>query len=207
MLIKTAVLDKIKAGRISLIFRRWKKPGIKAGGTQLTQSGLLAIDSVDVVTEKLITEKDATAAGYETRGALLADLYDRDEDIYRIAVRWAGEDPRKILRQESNLSDTELSEIIAKLRKLDTGSKRGNWTQLYLQLIHDQPKTHAAILAQQIGLDIPHFKPWVRKLKALGLTESLSPGYRLSPRGEKVLNALRALRGVLSKEDTLDARF
>jgi len=159
------------------------------------------------VTEKLITEKDATAAGYETRGALLADLYDRDEDIYRIAVRWAGEDPRKILRQESNLSDTELSEIIAKLRKLDTGSKRGNWTQLYLQLIHDQPKTHAAILAQQIGLDIPHFKPWVRKLKALGLTESLSPGYRLSPRGEKVLNALRDLSGVLSKEDTLDARF
>ena len=40
-----------------------------------------------------------------------------------------------------------------------------------------------AILAEQIGLDIPHFKPWVRKLKALGLTESLRPGYRLSPRG------------------------
>ena len=45
MLIKTAVLDEIKAERISLIFRRWKKPGVKPGGTQLTQSGLLAIDS------------------------------------------------------------------------------------------------------------------------------------------------------------------
>jgi hypothetical protein len=67
-------------------------------------------------------------------------------------------------------------------------------TQLYLQMIHDQPNTHAAILAKQIGLDIPSFKPWVRKLKALGLTESLSPGYRLSPRGEKVLKALRNLQ-------------
>jgi hypothetical protein len=58
-------------------------------------------------------------------------------------------------------------------------------------MIHDQPNTHAAILAGQIGLDIPTFKPWVRKLKALGLTESLRPGYRLSPRGHKVLEALR----------------
>ena len=190
MLIKTAVLDEIKEGRISLIFRRWKKPGVRAGGTQLTQSGLLGIDSVDVVTEKQITEKDAKAAGYETRGALLADLYDRDEDIYRIAVRWAGEDPRKVLRQQSDLSDVELNEIITKLGKLDAGSKRGNWTQLYLQMIHDRPNTHAATLAKQIGLDIPNFKPWVRKLKALGLTESLSPGYRLSPRGKKVLKAL-----------------
>jgi hypothetical protein len=192
MLIKNAVLDEIKAGRISLIFRRWKRASIKAGGTQLTQSGLLGIDSVDVVTEKQITEKDAQAAGYSSSKALLSDLYDRDEDIYRIAVHWAGEDPRKVLRQQADLSDTELADIIAKLRKLDAGSKRGSWTQLYLQMIHDQPNTHAAILAQQIGLDIPSFKPWVRKLKALGLTESLSPGYRLSPRGEKVLESLRS---------------
>lgn len=195
MLIKTAVLDEIKAGRISLIFRRWKKPGVKAGGTQLTQSGLLAIDAVDIVTERRISEKDAKAAGFESKNALLADLYDRDEEIYRIGIHWAGEDPRKVLRQQSDLNDAELIEIITKLRKLDTGSKRGKWTELYLQMIHDQPNTHAAILAKQIGLDIPSFKPWVRKLKALGLTESLSPGYRLSPRGEKVLKALRQKHG------------
>jgi hypothetical protein len=194
MLIKTAVLDEIKAGRISLIFRRWKRASIKAGGTQLTQSGLLAIDSVDVVTEKQISEKDAKAAGYQSKDALLANLYHRDEDIYRIGVHWAGEDPRKVLRQQSDLSDAELDEIIGKLRNLDANSRRGNWTQTYLQMIHDQPNTHAAVLAEQVGLDIPHFKPWVRKLKALGLTESLRPGYRLSPRGEKVLQALRQKR-------------
>ncbi|PYS87265.1 MAG: hypothetical protein DMF62_12995 [Acidobacteria bacterium] len=191
MLIRNKILDEIKAGNISIIFRRWKKPGVKAGGTQMTQRGVLGIDSVKIVTEKQITESDAKAAGFKSKKDLIADLYDRDEDIYRIEVHWVGEDPRKALRADDKLSKTELDEVIAKLRKLDAGSQRGNWTQLYLQMIHDQPNTHAQILAESIGLSIPTFKPWVRKLKALGLTESLRPGYRLSPRGEKVLEALR----------------
>ena len=194
MLIKNAVLEKIKSGEITLIFRRWKRAGVKAGGTQMTQMGVVGIDSVDVVTERKINEADARAAGFESKKALIADLYDRDEDIYRIGVRWIGEDPRKALRTKDKLSKAELEEIIAKLRKLDAGSQRGNWTQAYLQMIHDQPNTHAQILAESIGLTIPTFKPWVRKLKALGLTESLRPGYRLSPRGQKVLEALKQHR-------------
>jgi hypothetical protein len=190
MLIKNAILEKIKNGEITMLFRRWKRAGVKAGGTQMTQMGVVGIDSVDVLTERKITEADARAAGFENKKALLADLYDRDEDIYRIGVRWIGEDPRKELRTNDKLSKDELEEIIAKLRKLNTGSQRGNWTQAYLQMIHDQPNTHAQILAESIGLTIPTFKPWVRKLKALGLTESLRPGYRLSPRGQKVLDAL-----------------
>jgi hypothetical protein len=194
MLIKNIVIDEIKAGRISLIFRRWKKPGVKAGGTQMTQRGVLAIDAVDVVTERKITNEDAAAAGFASKIELLAQMFEREgevTEIYRIAVRFAGEDPRKELRQNAELSADEITEIISKLRKLDAGSQRGPWTQLYLQMIRDQPNIHAAILAEQIGLDIPHFKPWVRKLKALGLTESLRPGYRLSPRGEKILRAIR----------------
>lgn len=191
MLIKNKILDEIKAGNISLIFRRWKRAGVKAGGTQMTQRGVLGIDSVAVVTEKQITEKDAKAAGFGSKKELIADLYDRDEDIYRIAVHWVGEDPRKALRSNDKLSSKEIAEIIEKLKKLDQNSQRNNWTQLYLQMIHDQPNTHAQILAESIGLSIPTFKPWVRKLKALGLTESLRPGYRLSPRGEKVLGVLR----------------
>lgn len=194
MLIKNVIIDDIKAGKISLIFRRWKKPGVKAGGTQMTQRGVLAIDAVDVVNESKITEKDARAAGFGSKAELIGQMFEREgevTEIYRIAVRFAGEDPRKELRQMADLSHKEIDDIIAKLRKLDGGSQRGNWTQLYLQMIHDQPNIHAAILAEQIGLDIPRFKPWVRKLKALGLTESLRPGYRLSPRGEKVLAAMR----------------
>jgi hypothetical protein len=191
MLIKTAVLERIKQGEITMIFRRWKRASVKAGGTQMTKLGVLGIDSVDVVTEADITESDARAAGFDSRDSLLQDLYDRDEDIYRIGVHYIGEDPRKALRESAELSDEELESVIDKLKKFDSSSQRGDWTQQYLQMIHDQPNVHARILAESIGLDIPRFKPWVRKLKALGLTESLRPGYRLSPRGETVLAALR----------------
>lgn len=197
MLIKNAILDRIKAGEIKLIFRRWKKCGVKAGGTQMTQLGVLGIDAVDIVKENKITPADAAAAGFGSKKELLASMPPAEEGtaIYRIGVHWVGEDPRKSLRANDKLSKTELDDIVAKLRKLDAGSKRGPWTQLYLQMIRDQPNTHAQILAESVGLDIPTFKPWVRKLKALGLTESLRPGYRLSPRGEKVLESLRQKYG------------
>jgi hypothetical protein len=193
MLLKNVVIEGIKSGQITLIFRRWKKAGVKKGGTQMTQLGVVGIDDVKIVTEDKITDRDAKKAGFKSRDELIADLYDRDEDIYKIKVHWVGEDPRKALRANDKLSNKEIDEIIGKLRKLDENSQRGNWTQTYLQMIHDQPNTHAQILAEQIGLTIPTFKPWVRKLKALGLTESLRPGYRLSPRGQKVLAALRHL--------------
>jgi hypothetical protein len=191
MLLKNKTIEGIQSGNITLIFRRWKKAGVKKGGTQMTQLGVVGIDDVKIVSADEITDRDAKKAGFRSRDELIADLYDRDEDIYKIKVHWVGEDPRKALRTNDKLSKKELDEIIGKLRKLDENSQRGNWTQLYLQMIHDQPNTHAAILAGQIGLDIPTFKPWVRKLKALGLTESLRPGYRLSPRGQKVLEAFR----------------
>lgn len=193
MLLTNKIIDEIKAGRITVLFRRWKRAGVKAGGTQMTQRGVIGIDAIDVVTEDEITELEAREAGFASKDDLLANLYDRDEDIYRIRVYFAGEDPRKQLRENNKLGTKELEEILTKLKKLDTGSQRGNWTQQYLQMIHDRPNTHAAILAESIGLDIPTFKPWVRKLKALGLTESLRPGYRLSPRGKRVLEALRGL--------------
>lgn len=190
MLIKDEVIDRIKTGEITLLFRRWSRPGAKSGGTQMTQGGVIGVDSVNVVAEDEITEANAREAGYLSRDELLSHLNYRDDPIYRIRVYFAGEDPRKALRENDDLTDMELNEIIAKLKKLDAGSKRGNWTQTYLQLIHDRPNTYSGVLAKAVGVDIPHFKPWVRKLKALGLTESLSPGYRLSPRGEKVFAKL-----------------
>ncbi|CAN5394386.1 hypothetical protein BH20ACI2_BH20ACI2_06640 [soil metagenome] len=192
MLLKSKLIEEIISGRVSTVFRVWKRAGVKPGGTQMTKLGVLGIDAVDVVTEDEIAETDAREAGYASKQELIDHLLERTEEtaIYRIKLHYVGEDPRKELRQQADLSEEELADIITKLQKLDAGSQRGNWTQRYLQIIHDRPNTHAAKLAASIGLDIPHFKPWVRKLKALGLTESLRPGYRLSPRGQKVLQAL-----------------
>jgi hypothetical protein len=191
MLIKDEVLERIRTGEVTVLFRRWSRPGAKAGGSQMTQGGVVGIESVEVVTEGEITELDAREAGYGTKENLLGHLNYRDDPIYRLRVYWVGEDPRIALRDDDELSDAELSEVIAKLEKLDKNSKRGPWTKQFLEVIDAMPNTHSGLLANYLGLDIPSFKPWVRKLKALGLTESLHPGYRLSPRGGKVLEALR----------------
>jgi hypothetical protein len=192
MLIKDDVIERIKSGEITVLFRRWSRPGAKAGGTQMTQGGVIGIDSVEVVSEDDITEMNAREAGYPSKDDLLSHLNYRDDPIYRLHVYFAGEDPRIALRRDNDLSDEELAAIVKKLEKLDKNSKRGPWTQQYLQVIHDMPNTYSGLLADYLGLDIPSFKPWVRKLKALGLTESHHPGYRLSPRGKKVLEELKA---------------
>lgn len=168
MLIKDDVVEKIRAGEITVLFRRWSRPGAKAGGTQMTQGGVVGIDSVDVVTEADITEADAKTAGYPSREVLIEKLNYRDDPIYRIGVRWVGEDPRIAMRE--GVDDSDIAEIIAKLEKMDRTSKRGAWTQSYLEVIRDMPATSSGLLANYLGISQAEFKPWVRKLKALGLT-------------------------------------
>lgn len=187
MLIKDEVLDRIRTGEITVLFRRWSRPGAKAGGQQMTQAGVVGIDEVELVEPEDLSDLDAREAGYGSVADLLAHLAYRSDPIYRIRVYWAGEDPRVALRENAELSETELAEIIAKLQKMDSGAKAGPWTRLFLELIRDNPAKYSGVLAKKAGMDIPKFKPMVRRLKALGLTESLEVGYRLSPRGERVL--------------------
>ena len=53
MLLKNKVIEGIKSGKISLIFRRWKKAGVKKGGTQMTQLGVVGIDDVTQVSQEI----------------------------------------------------------------------------------------------------------------------------------------------------------
>jgi hypothetical protein len=62
-----------------------------------------------------------------------------------------------------------------------------------LQAIEARPGTRAADLAVALGWpELKVFKLQVRKLKALGMTLSLEVGYRLAPRGEAYLRAVRS---------------
>jgi hypothetical protein len=54
-------------------------------------------------------------------------------------------------------------------------------------MIAEHPGTRAPDLAASVGRETQPFKTDVRKLKELGLTESLRVGYRLSPRGRAYL--------------------
>ena len=57
-----------------------------------------------------------------------------------------------------------------------------------MELIAARPATRAADLVADAGYtDLASFKRDVRRLKELGLTESLEVGYRLSPRGRAFL--------------------
>lgn len=64
-----------------------------------------------------------------------------------------------------------------------------------LRLIETQPGIVARVLAAQAGLPRLDFKANVRKLKALGLTESLMVGYELSDHGLGYLDWLAAREG------------
>ena len=61
-----------------------------------------------------------------------------------------------------------------------------------LRAIAANPERRAGDLAAELGRERLPFKVDVRKLKEMGLTESLPIGYRLSPRGAAVLAHLEA---------------
>jgi hypothetical protein len=176
-------------GTVTLAFRRWTRPNVKAGGRQRIPGGVLAIDAVDVVDPRSIGDRDARSAGCSSRDELLEQL-DRfgSGPVYRIAFHYAGPDPRAELRAQDDLSDADLDLIRGWLDRYDAASPRGPWTAAALRAIADQPEKRAGDLAASLGRDRASFKIDVRKLKELGLTESLPIGYRLSPRGRAYLD-------------------
>ena len=186
-----AVLERIVSGEISLVFRRWRKPTVRSGGSLRTALGVLRILDVASVTEADISEADAARAGVSSRAALLEGLDGREGQVYRIAVEYAGADPRIALRQQDDLSVEEIEQIIGKLQRLDARSAAGSWTARVLAAIEAHPGVVSRTLAERLGCETDWLKPQVRKLKSLGLTISLQIGYELSPRGGVVLNRLR----------------
>jgi hypothetical protein len=187
MLIRRAQLDRIVRGEIGLAFRRWQRPTVKAGGTLKTAVGVLAIDAVDRVAMTSITAADARDAGFDDRASLLEELKSREGTVYRIALRYLEDDPRIALRERARISAAERAEIREKLDRYDRRSALGPWTDRVLSCLAKHPAVRAADLARDLGYEKAWFKNNVRKLKALGLTESLEVGYRLSPRGRAFL--------------------
>lgn len=184
MLIRRPVLDAIAAGSVTALFRRWDRPRVRVGGTQRTVVGVLEFTTVEPVAASRLTAADARAGGFSTVAALRA-AQAGDGRLFRIGVRYAGADPRVALRERADLSDDDRAAIAARLAVLD---RRGPWTEQVLRLIGDNEGVRAPDLAAGLGRETRPFKIDVRKLKELGLTESLEVGYRLSPRGRAYLH-------------------
>ena len=185
MLLRKDTLDGIARGEIDVAFRWWTKPTVKAGGTLQTRIGQLAIRSVEPTTQAAVTVEDAKRAGFQSKSALLKAFPRKPgARLYRIELALAGPDPRIALRNSAELSDDEVADIDRRLGRMDANRP---WTRKTLELIGARPETRAGDLAQELGRERLPFKADVRKLKALGLTESLEIGYRLSPRGRAYL--------------------
>ena len=186
MLFRREILEGIADGRVTLAFRRWRRTPPIDGSTQRTPIGVLRLDRVTVVPERDITDADVRRTGM-SRDELHASIAG-DGTLLRIELSLAGDDPRVALRESLPERD-ELDAIIAKLAKIDAASAKP-WTTRYLQLIAEQPGIVSHVLSPQVDSEKLPFKRRVRQLKELGLTESLEVGYRLSPRGTAVLEAL-----------------
>ncbi|MGW5051769.1 hypothetical protein [Actinokineospora sp. NPDC004072] len=190
MLIAARWAEPIAAGRVTVLFRRWKAPRVVAGRVYRTTVGRVAVDAVDVVPR--ITVRDARAAGYRTPEEAAADLRgDPSLPLHRIRIHLVtGPDPRAELAAATDLTDDERAAVTARLDRLDAASGHGPWTRATLRLIAERPAVRAADLAAAVGRETLPFKADVRKLKNLGLTLSLDVGYRLLPRGESLLKTL-----------------
>ncbi|HRI81144.1 MAG TPA: hypothetical protein PLF88_01800 [Opitutaceae bacterium] len=185
MLFKQAILERIARGEVKIAFRRWLRPSVRPGTQLHTPVGLLAIEKVEKVNDTALTESSARASGYAGLDALREELK-AEGTLYRITFRHAGADPRIALRENASVDAT----LFARLGRLDTAAKNGPWTRRVLQLIAAHPGKRAVELATRLGVDKEWFKLNVRKLKNLGLTESLETGYRISPRGQALLKRL-----------------
>lgn len=179
MVFKERFWAALRDGSLTVAYRRWTRPSVRPGGTLQSPGGLLAIDAVDVIGPDEIDEAAARAAGYRDRRELFGYLRGQGQ-LYRIRFHRVGDDPRIALRQRAELTEEEWHEV-------DRMLGRNRWAVEYLRLIGQMPAVVSTELAERAGIERLAFKQRVRRLKALGLTESLEVGYRLSPRGRAVL--------------------
>jgi len=201
MLLPARVAQGVRQGSITLAYRRWEQPRVRVGGTQLTSAGIVRFDHVEEVTElAAITDEDARAAGFTDADALRRMLTATPvqrgprggkggDHVFRVRLSWVGEDPRVELR--TTVPDAgELADVTAAVARLDAGKRSGPWTRQILEWIRDNPGVISTELAALLGREVAPMKADIRRLKALGLTESLRIGYQLSPRGAAYLESL-----------------
>ena len=190
-------------GSITVTFRRWKRPRAKVGGVYRVGPVDLTVDRIERVPIDRISERDARRAGFADHTALLvflgppradapADASSSGADrVWRVDFHCGPAAPRP--GRSGKLAPAEVDDLRRRLDRLDTNGPTGStgpWTRSVLELIASRPGVVSTELAAELGCERAAFKADVRKLKRLGLTESLEVGYRLSPKGKALLRRL-----------------
>ena len=176
MLFSADAWPGLASGAITVTFRTWRRPQAKVGSIHRVGRDRipLHVDHVTQVAVDSLTDDDARQAGEPDLAALRRRLGRVDDHtVWRIEFH----------RVEAPPVPEPLPEDVVRRRV----ERMDPWAQQYLRLIAEQPAVVSTVLAAQVGEERMRFKGKVRRLKALGLTESLDVGYRLTPLGEAVL--------------------
>lgn len=186
-------------GSITVTFRLWTRPQAKVGGRYtIGASGItVEVDEIRVLPAADIDDADARRAGEADRhdvwkrlaGGRVRPETAPDVEVWRIAFHRVEEDPGPPLSALDQLTAADVAEIDRRLDRLDGAASHGAWTRPTLAAIVAKPGVVSSVLADDLGRERPALKIDIRKLKRLGLTESLGTGYRISPRGRAYLAA------------------
>jgi hypothetical protein len=189
VLLDARTLRGLADGTVTHTYRRWSVVRVRPGSTMRTRVGVVEVTALDPVALEDVDDDAARGAGFRSGAAARAWISQRGEgDLYRVGLRLAGPDPRVALREDDALDQAAVEGISARLARMDRAAPEP-WTRAYLELIEARPGVVARTLAEGLGMERDPFKIRVRRLKELGLTESLEVGYRLSPRGRAYLAA------------------
>jgi hypothetical protein len=192
MLFAAATLRGLAEGRVNCTYRRWEVVRPKVGSRFTTTIGVVEVTSITPAQSEQLTEQDAADAGFDSVAALVKWTSAKGQgDLYRVGIALAGPDPRVALRDSDQLAAADISALSARLERMDRTAEQP-WTHSTLRQIRRLPGVVSTVLAAEAGQERRAYKLRVRRLKALGLTESLERGYRLSPRGQAYLDRLDA---------------
>ena len=190
MLFTAATLRALTEGRVNCTYRRWDVVRPKVGSRFTTSAGVVEVTSITPADEERLTDQDAADAGFDSVAALVKWTSAKGHgDLYRVGIVLAGPDPRIALRRTAELAPADVSALSARLDRMDRAAEQP-WTHSILRQIQRLPGVVSTELAAEAGQERRTYKLRVRRLKALGLTESLQRGYRLSPRGRAYLQSL-----------------
>jgi hypothetical protein len=181
---------RVVAGEITVTWRLWKYPHVKAGKVYASGfGGAIAVEDVRAVPAADVSDDDAHAVGFADARSLIefarshtGRMVAPDTLLYRVQFHYEPQEPPK--------PAYSLQEIANRLNRLDEASPTGPWTLTALRMIEENPGVVARRLALEAGLPRDDFKANVRKLKALGLTLSLPVGYELTELGQTYLDSL-----------------
>src|SRR5580765_2756137 len=106
LLFKKAFFEGLTSAAITLTFRRWQKPHVRAGGRYRCHPiGVLEVDAVERVRAGAIPDTDARRAGFASTGELRAYLeelgpIDDDTELWRVELHHGGDGDRVELALE-----------------------------------------------------------------------------------------------------------